>query len=203
MENYFNERANSWDDLVKPNKSKIVNFLNLLEIKNGDKILDVGSGTGVLIPFLDEKVGKEGVITAIDFSENMIEIARDKYPSKSYPNVKFKVDDATKINLNPTYDTIICYSSFPHFTNKEKAIDNLSKGLKKGGNLIIAHPDSRKKINERHRNIGGAVSNHLLPTLSELIKMLEMADLRVKSFKDTSEMFFILAVKKEGNFSHN
>jgi tRNA A58 N-methylase Trm61 len=53
--------------------------------------LDVGSGTGVLVPFLLKAVGPAGHITIIDFAEKMAEICKAKYAH--YPNLRIVVDE--------------------------------------------------------------------------------------------------------------
>ncbi|NMA65489.1 MAG: class I SAM-dependent methyltransferase, partial [Clostridiaceae bacterium] len=66
---FFNSMAQRWDIFCRHDKEKIDFILNLLNIKYGSRILDVGTGTGILIPFLINKVGDQGEITAVDFSE--------------------------------------------------------------------------------------------------------------------------------------
>ena len=52
--NYFDEMAPIWDNAVLHNKVKIREILSLLNIKEGNKILDVGCGTGVLVDYIRE-----------------------------------------------------------------------------------------------------------------------------------------------------
>lgn len=53
---FFNSVANDWDNMIKVDERKINYLLDKLSIHQEDKILDVGTGTGVLIPFLYERV---------------------------------------------------------------------------------------------------------------------------------------------------
>lgn len=75
---YFNSLADKWDALVKHDIDKIEFLLGILRIKKGSYILDVGCGTGVLTEHLLKRVGSEGKIFGVDFSEKMIEIAKSK-----------------------------------------------------------------------------------------------------------------------------
>lgn len=44
--------------------------------ENGYSVLDIGSGTGVAIPYLEERIGPKGKITALDIAEKMLEISK-------------------------------------------------------------------------------------------------------------------------------
>lgn len=73
---YFDDIAQKWDEIVKHDYSKIDFVLDMLDMAEGDKVLDVGTGTGVLIPLLLKRVGDKGSITAIDISKEMLKVAK-------------------------------------------------------------------------------------------------------------------------------
>ena len=75
--NYFDEMASIWDNAVSHNKVQIREIIKLSDINEGDKILDIGSGTGVLIDYIRE-VNKFGVIYEVDLSQKMLNMARAK-----------------------------------------------------------------------------------------------------------------------------
>jgi ubiquinone/menaquinone biosynthesis C-methylase UbiE len=68
---YFNNAAETWDS--KFQTPKLLSFLEKLvlqfNLKRGQHVLDVGTGTGVLIPYLTKVLGPSGSVTALDFSE--------------------------------------------------------------------------------------------------------------------------------------
>ena len=65
--NFFNSIAKDWDSISKVDEVKINYLLSQIDIKEGDSILDVGTGTGVLIQFLT-KLNTKGKIEAVDMS---------------------------------------------------------------------------------------------------------------------------------------
>lgn len=87
---FFNSVAKNWDNMIEVNDSKINYLLSKLEIKEDDSILDIGTGTGVLIPFLDNLVPSV-FIRGIDISKGMLEVALEKYGNKS--NIAFDLVD--------------------------------------------------------------------------------------------------------------
>lgn len=190
---FFNNAADQWDQMVRHDESKINNLLKKVAVRPGQYILDVGTGTGVLIPFLLEWLGEDGAIVAVDISEKMIEKARQKITD---PRVSFLILDIEKASLpGRLFDVIFCYSVFPHFSNPEKALCNMHDLLAPGGSLVIMHSDSRETINDRHRRIGGPVGGHELPA----VVTLQEAGLRIGFLKMAAEEtadYYFLHVKK-------
>lgn len=87
---FFNSVAHTWDEICKHDKNKIETILDLTTIKAGNHILDVGTGTGVLIPSLSQRVTGTGRIKAVDMAEKMIQVAKQK---NDYDNVSFECGD--------------------------------------------------------------------------------------------------------------
>jgi len=128
---FFNSMAEKWDSICHHDENKINEILDLVNIKKGSKVLDVGTGTGVMIPFLTSRVGDNGEIVAVDIADKMIEFARKKYNDS---NVHFVVGDVFTLELpEEHFDAIICYSVFPHFEYKLTAAEKLGRFLKPGG----------------------------------------------------------------------
>lgn len=190
---YFNNLAHKWDEIVNHDKKKINYILNLLDIKRGYDILDIGTGTGILIPFLLDKIGKNGSILAIDIAEKMLEKAREKY---SYSNVYFQRIDIHDFDLKESFDLVICYSAFPHFKNKEKSIVNMAKSLKNKGKLCICHSQSRDDINNLHLKLDSVVSRDYLPSSNTIGNYFGNKGLCTTKIVDNKEMFVVIGEKR-------
>lgn len=191
---YFNEKAKKWDEISIHNLDKVQYITDLLEIRGDDKILDIGTGTGIMIPFY-EKYLVNGKVVAIDYSEKMIEVAQQKYPAQKHPMVSFHVADAYDLTYTDEFDLVVCYSCFPHFIDQPLAIKILAKALKKGGHLAIAHSSSAKKINGVHMNGGVEIGNDFLPNIEKLKQMITENELKVTFTRD-DEHYFICIAKK-------
>ena len=164
---FFNSMAEKWDSICNHDQNKINEILDLSDIQQGANVLDVGTGTGIMIPFLISRVGNTGKITAVDIADKMIEIAKSK---NSYENVSFLVGDVFNLDLPVGYyDVIMCYSVFPHFEYKLTVAEKLGKFLKPGGKIVICHSQSRDEINHMHKDSSPAVSMDYLPD-AETIK---------------------------------
>jgi len=192
---FFNKRAFEWDKITKHDADKIEYILSQLYLSGSEKILDVGTGTGILIPFYLRHL-TSGSITAIDFSEKMIEVASSKFPPETYPQVEFVLSDVYDLNHSSQFDIVMCYSCFPHFNDKNKAISIFKKTLKHQGKLVVAHSNSREEINNTHIKSGDEISIDILPSISVLKNMIKAAGLKVIFERDDNDFFILLAEKK-------
>ena len=108
---FFNSIAKDWDNIIKVDEKKINYLLSKIDIKEDDYILDVGTGTGVLIPFL-VKLCPKGKIKAVDISCNMLDVARKKF--NDINNVEFILLNVETDKLDEKFNKIVLYSMFPH-----------------------------------------------------------------------------------------
>jgi ubiquinone/menaquinone biosynthesis C-methylase UbiE len=191
---FFNEKAEIWDEITVHNLEKVQYITEMLGIHSDDRILDVGTGTGIMIPFY-EKYLVNGSVVAVDYSEKMIEVARSKYPEKTHPKISYLVSNVYDLKYDAEFDLVVCYSCFPHLIDKPLAIKILSRALKKGGCLAVAHSDSAEKINGIHMNSGVEVGNDLLPSMELLKQMIKESGLEV-TFERNDENYFICIARK-------
>ncbi len=107
---YFNERAGKWDENGCSGESRVQGaVLSLVDLKPGDSVLDLGCGTGVMIPFyLSAQAGK---IVAVDVSEKMVERAREKFGNE--PSVELRASDALSLDESERFDAVVIYNAYP------------------------------------------------------------------------------------------
>ena len=182
---YFNQRATVWDETAAENdEAKLRLMAERLNVRPGASVLDVGTGTGVFTPFLLTKVGSNGQIVALDVAEEMLRRAR----AKGFNGVVAYLNaDVVNIPLpDESFDAVVCYSSFPHFQDKPKALGEIYRVTKRGGNLFICHTSSRDNINEIHSSIP-EVENDLIPDADEMQIMLAktgFVDIRIEDYRE-------------------
>lgn len=191
---FFNAAAFSWDEICRHDMEKVEGILDLVNIEKGSHVLDVGTGTGVLVPSLSRRVTGSGQIKAVDIADKMIEVAKRK---NRLENVIFSCEDAlADARDDISYDHILCYSMFPHFKNKKEAIEKLKAKLKVGGKLTICHSQTRDEINRLHQRKGEAVKKDNLPSKEEFIQMFSEALLKPVITIDDHEKFVMIAVRE-------
>jgi len=160
---FFDRLAPQWDaDMIRDDRI-ISTILDNAGVSEGKHILDVACGTGVLFDdYLSRKVAS---VTAIDISAEMVKLAKAK---SSQVNVI--CGDVETVDFGRNFDAIVVYNAFPHFPNGENLIRTLSRLLRPGGTLTIAHGMSRAAIDRHHSGSASKVSVGLIheDTLAEL-----------------------------------
>lgn len=191
---YFNEKASNWDSLFPDEvKLRLREIVRGLSIRPGAKVLDVGTGTGILIPFLVEAVGSAGTVVAMDFAAQMLAVARQKY---SWPNVQFLEADVAAIPFpGQTFDEVVCNSAFPHFTDQPQAAKEMGRVLKTGGRIAVCHPHSREYVNNLHRSLDGVVSNDLIPDDETMRALFAAAGFQEIAIQDGAGCYLLTARK--------
>ena len=111
-------------------------LIKLSKIKSGDSVLDLACGTGLVTKKIARKVGKNGMIYAIDSSKTAINIAKKWVGVKE--NVRFIIGDAETIQFNTKFDAITCQYALFFFPNAKKVLKNLKKILKKNGMIAMS-----------------------------------------------------------------
>lgn len=186
---FFDALAPDWDkNEVRSTPSRINEILSVIGIRPGESVLDLGTGTGVLLPYLAGRVGADGHVTAIDISEGMLDIAKAKYGD--IPNVKFLKLDFEEDAIPGSYDVILLYSVYPHLHHPFETIDWLLKiNTNPGGRIIIAFPSDEKFINEIHHR-RNSTSDHL-PPASILTTTLRDNGFNALLLADTPDSYII------------
>ena len=196
LREYFDQLAPTWDkELTDERLQRLGNIARELGIEPGYCVLDIGSGTGVLLSFLIAELGGEGRILALDFSAEMLTQAQAK---KLPPMVGFAQADVLALPMtDSSADMAICNSAFPHFSDKLKALKEIARVLRDNGRLVICHTMSREMLNRLHQSIGGIIAGDLLPDEPDLRELIKQAGLKTTLFEDNPERYLVIAEKSD------
>lgn len=182
---FFNELSKTWDSTNTASTSVL--FDNLL-INEGDKVLDVACGTGVLTKGIYSRCKCK--VTGIDISDEMLKraVINNEGVDVEYINESF---------YNYTsdgYDVIIIYNAFPHFIDLDAFKEAVYRNLKSGGKFIICHSLSREELNMHHSPLTKDISRDLIEVKKEadFFKDLFIID----TAKEDDQSFVILGHKK-------
>ncbi len=195
--NFFDSQAYKWDDLCYKD-NEINNRLDALvqqfKIKDGGCVLDIGCGTGVISKRLLKMTAQEGCVVCLDFSLSMLKIANKK---AAFYNQFFVSADAQTIPFKDNcFDNVIIFSSFPHFEDKRKVIEEAARVLTPGGVVIIAHLLGSREIANLHSRIDAAVCFDVMPSWNWMKDNIEKAGFSILEFIDKEGLYMFRAVKK-------
>jgi len=199
--NFFNDHAESWRDMWykdpatgrhDKHEKDFDRLFSLLPLKRGDRVLDVGCGSGVLVLSILERITSTGILYELDFADKMIETNRSLHEGD---NTRFILADAENVPLDDaSCDVVICFSCFPHFHDKEKAMTTLSRILKPRGVFAVSHFDSSEGINKHHGSCHAVMHDHL-PDEAAMRALLQTVALGMDVFIDEPGFYCIIARK--------
>ncbi len=182
---FFGQLAETWNN--EEDSFRLKKMLKLINPHTCEKILDVGTGTGILLPLLDTNE-----VVALDLSHRMLRKAMENSRDFSY----FVQGSIERLPLICEYfDCVICFRSFPHFSDKERALAEIRRVLRKNGRLYIAHTTSRDVVNSIHAQIGDVVSGDRIPDNPQMKKMLTDARFRKICVIDQEDLYLVSALK--------
>lgn len=187
---FFNGMAPNWDAFAEVLPDKIRHIIGLSMLRRGDSVLDVGTGTGVLLPYLEEAVGGDGRICAADIADGMLAIAKEKH--RQYDNIDYLHLDVENDQVPGQYDCVTVYGMYPHLERPFETLEWLYKvNLKPGGHIVIAFAEAKERINGIHHHNDGSVHSMKLEAGEAHAAKLTAYGLPVDYVEDDDDYYII------------
>lgn len=188
---FFEQLALEWDGQQPLDRDATLNrLLQPFDAYFHGAVLDVGTGTGALIPILQARYPGCRIVS-LDLATEMLRRARRRCLQASLVQADVH---ALPLRAN-AFHTVVCHNSFPHFWYKQAALGELHRVTAPGGRLLILHDLSRKEVNAIH---GGAqaevIHQDLLPPGAELAGWLEESGFRPDVVEDCASHYIVTAV---------
>jgi len=106
-------------------------LLALLDPQPGERILDLGCGTGHVTADIAEAVGTAGDVVGIDASPAMVERARE-----AHPDLEIRHADATDFAVEAPFDAVYSNAALHWIADQDAAIDGVADALHPGGRFV-------------------------------------------------------------------
>lgn len=163
----------------------------LAHIKEGDVVIDLGSGAGLDCFLAAEKTGDSGKVIGIDMTEEMIEMARKNAEKQDYKNVEFRLGDIEKLPIDDSsVDIAISNCVINLAPDKSKVFKEVYRVLKNGGRMylsdIVLLEDLSKEQRENDELVAGCVGGAVLK--NEYIRLIEEAGFALKILSEDKEI---------------
>jgi ubiquinone/menaquinone biosynthesis C-methylase UbiE len=111
-------------------------ILRALNLKTGERVLDIGSGPGHQALEMSPMVGPSGNVDGVDISESMLQIAQSRCDGVS--NIKFHHGDAVNLPFQAgTFDAVMSSMVFEYLVDVPKALSEAQRVLKSGGRIVV------------------------------------------------------------------
>jgi ubiquinone/menaquinone biosynthesis C-methylase UbiE len=157
-------------------------------IRSGDSVLDVGSGTGILIPEI--RTYRPATIYACDLSERMLAQLR-----RNHAGVETVLSDVRDMTMpDESIDVVLINACYPNIADKPGAFTNLSRMMKPAGRLVVSHPLGRGFLAVLRKNTPYPLDD--FPTAYEAKRLLDPYGFTVRSCVDEPELYILTTVKR-------
>ena len=169
---YFNGLAPNWDSLpsMEGAAEKVRRYVAGSAVRAPRRVLDVGCGTGILLPSVLEQIPGVECVVELDFALEMLQQNSRKFPDQ---RVRRVCADVMRLPAAAgSFDLVLCFGILPHLEDGQAALTELLRVLRPGGVLSVGHLAGSRELNAFHGSLAGPVSHDVLPASDILARAL-------------------------------
>jgi ubiquinone/menaquinone biosynthesis C-methylase UbiE len=192
VQEFFSARAADWDSRFPDDGPAYAAAVAELGLREGDRVLDAGCGTGRALPPLRAAVGPSGVVVGADLTPAMLEAAvragRDR-------DGRLLLADVGALPLRSrSLDAVFGAGLISHLPRPAENLRELARVVRPGGVLALFHPIGRAALAARQ---GRRITPQDLRAEPNLRPLLAGAGWRLTSYTDEDTRFLALAVRED------
>ncbi|AVH61606.1 methyltransferase domain-containing protein [Streptomyces dengpaensis] len=191
VQEFFSARAANWDTRFPDDGPAYAAAVGELGLREGDRVLDAGCGTGRALPPLRAAVGASGVVIGADVTPAMLEAAvragRDQ-------DAQLLVADVAGLPLRTeSLDAVFAAGLIAHLPDPAENLRELARVVRPGGTLALFHPIGRAALAARQ---GRQITPADLRAEANLRPLLAGSGWDMTSYVDEDARFLALAVRR-------
>ncbi|MFF1676872.1 class I SAM-dependent methyltransferase [Streptomyces sp. NPDC058256] len=191
VQEFFGARAADWDTRFPDDGPAYAAAVAEIGLREGDRVLDAGCGTGRALPPLRAAVGPSGVVLGADLTPAMLEAAvragRDR-------EGQLLLADVAALPLRAqSLDAVFGAGLIAHLPNPAENLRELARVVRPGGTLALFHPIGRAALAARQ---GRRITPEDLRDEANLRPLLADSGWDMTSYVDEDARFLALAVRR-------
>ncbi|RSN62127.1 SAM-dependent methyltransferase [Streptomyces sp. WAC 04229] len=191
VQEFFGARAAGWDSRFPDDGPAYSAAVAQLGLREGDRVLDAGCGTGRALPPLRAAVGPSGLVLGADLTPAMLQAAvragRDR-------DGRLLLADVAALPLRArSLDAVFAAGLIAHLPEPGVNLRELARVVRPGGALALFHPIGRAALAARQ---GRRITPDDLRAEANLQPLLAGSGWRMTSYVDEDDRFLALAVRE-------
>mgnify|MGYP006109300691 CR=1 FL=1 len=153
---YYSEIAKTYDknvhitfELYQENELDIrTRMIDLLDLKPGNKVLEVSAGTGKDSELLAKRLGKDGGLWILDISPDMMRYNMERMKDVVIP-VEHVIASACAMPFKDnSFDSLYCFAGVGHFPDLPKGLKEMARVVKPGGRVVFCEKNVPEWLKE-------------------------------------------------------
>ena len=131
--------AAGWLERPEREREEMPNrLIEMLKLKEGDVVADIGVGTGYIARRISRKIGKTGIVYGVEIQQEMLDILAEKMAEEGITNIKGVLGTITDPKLPPnSVDLAIMVDVYHEFSHPYEMMQNICRGLRTGGRVVF------------------------------------------------------------------
>ena len=192
VQEFFGARAADWDSRFPDDGPSYAAAVADLGLREGDRVLDAGCGTGRALPALRAAVGPSGVVVGADLTPAMLQAA--VRAGRSRDGQLLLTDVAALPLRSETLDAVFAAGLIAHLPQPAGNLRELARVVRPGGRLALFHPIGRAALAARQ---GRRITPDDLRAEPNLRPLLAGSGWAMTSYVDEDARFLALAVRED------
>ncbi|MFF7449365.1 MULTISPECIES: methyltransferase domain-containing protein [unclassified Streptomyces] len=190
VQEFFGARAADWDARFPDDGPAYAAAIADLGLREGDRVLDAGCGTGRALPPLRAAVGPSGVVLGADLTPAMLQVA---VQAGRDGEGQLLLADVSALPLRSrSLDAVFGAGLISHLPDPAENLRELARVVRPGGTLALFHPIGRAALAARQ---GRQITPDDLRAEPRLRPLLAGSGWRMTSYVDEATRFLALAVR--------
>lgn len=192
VQEFFTARAADWDSRFPDDGPAYAAAVTELGLREGDRVLDAGCGTGRALPPLRAAVGRSGIVVGADLTWAMLEAA--VRAGRDREGLLLLADVGVLPLKSGSFDAVFAAGLIAHLPHPAENLRELRRVVRPGGTLALFHPIGRAALAARQ---GRQITPDDLRAEPNLRPLLSGSGWRITSYADEDARFLALAVRED------
>ena len=174
------------------------NPVALASLREGEIVLDLGSGAGIDVFLASKKVGATGKVIGVDMTEDMVKKAENIAKERDYANVEFRLGEIEALPIeDESIDVVISNCVINLCPDKRKAFKEIFRVLKQDGRLMISDLVTKGELPQEVRNSFEAWADCISGALEKDAYLDSIRNAGFSKVKIVSESPYVVDISEE------